>query len=404
MGKEAKIGVAVILGLLVVLGIVVGVRVASLGGDDTPLDPDGQADATTEESPVSVEQGVAVSASLPRKPSEPASKPNPSSPSKKPDEPPKPSLVTPDHPESPDSPAAQWRRLAVADAESGTAGVVEVSEGGSTMPPPPDPSPQTPNPRYGSLYSHPDSTAGYASADGVSNNVRSYDPSQSGRFDTSRQGVPYGYASAGGSMPPAGQPIAADRSDARMRSAPIMPSSDGRGLAYPSADDGRRSDGTYEVQPNDSFWTISEKLYGTGAYFQALAELNGDKAPSRNQLQVGQRIAAPDVAELEQKYPALCPKPEHRYVARQQAVIRPVGQYGDAPTYTVMEGDSLYRIARYELGDASRWHEIYKLNREVIGESFNHLRPGTQLVLPNTVSSEDPQPADTLTRRPSSLY
>ena len=29
-------------------------------------------------------------------------------------------------------------------------------------------------------------------------------------------------------------------------------------------------DGTYTVEPNDSFWTISQKVYGTGGYFKAI--------------------------------------------------------------------------------------------------------------------------------------
>ena len=35
----------------------------------------------------------------------------------------------------------------------------------------------------------------------------------------------------------------------------------------PFAENPLRSDGLYEVQPNDSFWTISQRVYGTGAYF-----------------------------------------------------------------------------------------------------------------------------------------
>lgn len=143
------------------------------------------------------------------------------------------------------------------------------------------------------------------------------------------------------------------------------------------------------------------KLYGTGAYFQALAEHNRNKVANRNRLQVGQIVATPDVAELEQKYPALCPKPEHRHVARHHTASMRAGQSGAEAAYTVVEGDTLYRIARHELGDASRWYEVYKLNREVIGESFNHLRPGTQLILPDESGSE---PTDSLTRRPGSLY
>jgi len=50
--------------------------------------------------------------------------------------------------------------------------------------------------------------------------------------------------------------------------------------------------------------------------------------------------------------------------------------------YTVTEGDTLFNIARYELGKASRWGELYDLNRDILGKDFNYLKPGTQLILP----------------------
>ena len=34
--------------------------------------------------------------------------------------------------------------------------------------------------------------------------------------------------------------------------------------------------------------------------------------------------------------------------------------------YTVVAGDSLYRIARNHLGTGARWSEIYELNRDLI--------------------------------------
>ena len=56
--------------------------------------------------------------------------------------------------------------------------------------------------------------------------------------------------------------------------------------------------------------------------------------------------------------------------------------------YVVEEGDTLFDIARYELGKASRWADIYNLNRDVLGKDYNYLTPGMQLVLPGSV---DPQ-------------
>ncbi|MFI6943787.1 LysM peptidoglycan-binding domain-containing protein [Streptomyces sp. NPDC050418] len=51
-------------------------------------------------------------------------------------------------------------------------------------------------------------------------------------------------------------------------------------------------------------------------------------------------------------------------------------------TYTVKPGDSLAAIARHELGDELRWHEIYALNKETIGGNPDLILPGTVLRLP----------------------
>jgi nucleoid-associated protein YgaU len=68
----------------------------------------------------------------------------------------------------------------------------------------------------------------------------------------------------------------------------------------------------------------------------------------------------------------------------------------------VEEGDTLYDIARYELGAGGRWPEIYQLNAESLGDDFDYLRPGTKLVLPavRDAAREDPvaQQPDTYQR------
>ncbi len=73
-----------------------------------------------------------------------------------------------------------------------------------------------------------------------------------------------------------------------------------------------RAGGSYEVQPNDNYWLISQKVYGSGAYFKALAEHNRGKVAQRDKLRVGDRISTPTIAQLEQTYPELCPKPSRR--------------------------------------------------------------------------------------------
>ena len=50
--------------------------------------------------------------------------------------------------------------------------------------------------------------------------------------------------------------------------------------------------------------------------------------------------------------------------------------------YTVKRGDSLWRIARDQLGDASRHLELAKLNEAVLDGDQDNLKPGQKIILP----------------------
>jgi nucleoid-associated protein YgaU len=168
------------------------------------------------------------------------------------------------------------------------------------------------------------------------------------------------------------------------------------------AESSSRAGGTYEVQPNDTFWLISQKVYGSGAYFKALAEQNRGKVAARDKLRVGETISTPTIAQLEQAFPELCPKPAHRESARSRASLASTrGGYAGQRSYEVQEGDTLFDIARNELGKASRWAEIYELNRDALGKDFDYLTPGMQLILP---PKDAPAPIDKTTRRSGSEY
>ncbi|MBI3837370.1 MAG: LysM peptidoglycan-binding domain-containing protein [Planctomycetia bacterium] len=153
--------------------------------------------------------------------------------------------------------------------------------------------------------------------------------------------------------------------------------------------------GKYTVQPNDSLWTVSEKVYGTGRYFKAIYEHNRARLPHADRLAVGTVIAVPPVAVLEQNYPSLCPKQRKSALVKPRTIEASTRQrIAGSNLYVVEEGDTLFDIARYELGKASRWAEIYDLNRDALGEDFDYLQPGTELTMPSRT-----QAADSVTRQ-----
>lgn len=51
-------------------------------------------------------------------------------------------------------------------------------------------------------------------------------------------------------------------------------------------------------------------------------------------------------------------------------------------SYTVKSGDSLYKIAKLELGDGAKWQSIYDKNKSIIGPDPNVIKPGQKLVMP----------------------
>ena len=163
--------------------------------------------------------------------------------------------------------------------------------------------------------------------------------------------------------------------------------------------DDKPADGKYIIQPNDSYWSISKKLYATDSFFGALAHHNRAAFPDANRLGVGEEIETPDESELVRLYPDLCPKPENLDAIRHRmSTARTVSRSADTTVYVVQEGDTLFDIARYELGKASRWAEIYKLNRDRLGKGFDYLTPGLELVMPSESVPPD-QPVGTMTQR-----
>ena len=140
---------------------------------------------------------------------------------------------------------------------------------------------------------------------------------------------------------------------------------------------------SYTVRTGDTLWTISQKVYGTGALFAALAKHNQSVISDPRSLKVGQTIAIPAGAWLSRRYAHLCPEPRP---AEDQEPMPPADSLR-RPKYAVKAGDTLERIAVIRLGRADRWREILALNHAVVGASGGYLTPGMILTLPDDARS-----------------
>jgi nucleoid-associated protein YgaU len=146
---------------------------------------------------------------------------------------------------------------------------------------------------------------------------------------------------------------------------------------------------TYTTQTGDSLWTIAQTVYGDGRYFRALYEMNHDTLSLSESIPEGTLMKVSTIEELQSEYPELCPKFEKDRRARDVSDAADTGETLDDELeqrfYRTEDGDTLFEIARQRLGQASRYLEIYELNRFRIPETANHLTPlggGIQLLLP----------------------
>ena len=138
------------------------------------------------------------------------------------------------------------------------------------------------------------------------------------------------------------------------------------------------SSGVYIVQPNDSFWTIAKRIYGSGEYARALAQYNSSRV-SPQSLTVSTQIMTPPPETLEQQFPELCP------IRKTASSASPVS-VGSVPAgtrvYIVDQEESVMEIARRELGSILYCSQVYSLNQQQLSGSVDRVKPGVRLLLP----------------------
>jgi nucleoid-associated protein YgaU len=147
----------------------------------------------------------------------------------------------------------------------------------------------------------------------------------------------------------------------------------------------------YVVQQGDNFWDISRKQYGAGRYYKALASYNQRRIPDPRRLRIGMKVLVPATQTLESSFPSLCPWRTAKPVGGKETVVssdRTPGFFTNAngtPLYRVGAEDTLTAIAKSHLGRASRWVQVYALNRDSISDPAK-LKIGTVLQLPSDAS------------------
>lgn len=177
--------------------------------------------------------------------------------------------------------------------------------------------------------------------------------------------------------------------------------------------------GTYTVQDGDSYWNISKKVYGTAKYFQVLADHNHRTIADPQKMKTGVSIETPPASVLQQQLKTVRRTAPTGLAGR----IEPSGRADRAgsigasnsassaaesvvvgrretkpnepsgilfnqqgyPLYRIGETDTLTSIASDHLGRASRWQQVYNMNRDQL-QSPDKLQIGMLLKLPSDAS------------------
>lgn len=153
----------------------------------------------------------------------------------------------------------------------------------------------------------------------------------------------------------------------------------------------------YTVKADESYWSISQKLYGSARYFQALAEHNRHRVGDPKQLRPGMKILVPEAEIMDKLYARIIPGANQRDEAGE---LLPEGLFftnNGQPMYRVGKEDTLSDIAMKHLGRASRWVEIYNLNKEKL-PTPDRLKDGVVLKMPGDASRIVYEPGNTVTR------
>jgi nucleoid-associated protein YgaU len=116
-------------------------------------------------------------------------------------------------------------------------------------------------------------------------------------------------------------------------------------------------DVTYTIKAGDNLWNIAKDNLHNATKWQDIYKMNTDVLGTNpGMIHPGTTIHLP---------------------GSEQAVATT----GEAAKYVVKSGDNLWNLAKHNMGDGTKWSEIYKLNHDVIGANPDLIKPGQELTL-----------------------
>jgi nucleoid-associated protein YgaU len=123
----------------------------------------------------------------------------------------------------------------------------------------------------------------------------------------------------------------------------------------------------YTWKEGDTYRVIANKYYGEGQKFTVLRRSN----EGRTDLQPGDKIFIPvfDSEAASVTPPLAKGSAKGTTVATDPTAKKEAAKPSSGKVHVVKDGESLWKIAKQELGNGSRWEEIYELNKDVIPAS-----------------------------------
>jgi len=119
------------------------------------------------------------------------------------------------------------------------------------------------------------------------------------------------------------------------------------------------------IRSGDTLYGIAKKYYGRGELWRELRRAN-PKLHDPEKLIPGQKINVP---------------PRRRVIARYEGLPTD-DKASKYRFYRVRSGESFYSISVKQFGSATRWRELYKLNKSRVGSDPKDLKAGQTILLP----------------------